>query len=113
MKTFIPAASHPFFIEPLEGRVAPAGVVAFTYDAASGALALTGDTDNNLVRIFPSGPGTHRVEGIGTTFTGAATFLDFGKLTSVIFAGNQGGDFVHLQDMSLTTVSFSGGDGAD
>lgn len=54
-------------IEPLESRIAPAGIVTFDYNAGTGELTLTGDTAANQVNVFQTGVGTHRIEAPGTT----------------------------------------------
>ena len=113
MKT--PARSLPS-LEILESRIAPAGLVDVAYDAATGELTLTGDGLENDVHIFPTGPGTHRIEGINATdIEGVGTaFFDIGKLTKLTIVGGASGDEFTLKNLrTLTALSFSGGDGSD
>ncbi len=51
------------FIESLESRIAPAGLVLATYNAVTRELTITGDDSNNSVAVFQTGPTSWRVEG--------------------------------------------------
>lgn len=104
--------------EPLEDRIAPAGVIAVAYDSHSGALTLTGDAFDNSVNVLKTGTDTHRIEGLaGTSLAGpggSATSLDLGKVTSVKIIGNDGADDFAVTDLAgLKSFSFDGGAGLD
>ena len=102
-------------IEPLEDRIAPAGVVIATYVADTGELTLTGDTLDNNVAVFQTGTNTYRVEGNGTAINVIqSNFLEIGKLTKLTIVGSDGGDTFTLTNLrTLTALSFTGGDGSD
>lgn len=102
-------------IEPLESRIAPAGLVMAVYDPATFELTLTGDGVDNQVDVFQTGPNTYRVEGSGTDInTAGITFLDIGKLAKLTINGGADDDDFTLTNLrTLTALSFSGGDGRD
>jgi hypothetical protein len=101
------------FIEPLESRVAPAGVVSFDYDPGTGELVLTGDEEANSIVISKTGLKTARIEGLDGTLIGEAAFLDVAKLTSI--SGTFGGalDSVVLKNLSVSEFDFDLGGAAD
>jgi len=71
-------------IEPLEARIAPAGVVAVAYNPGTGELTLTGDGLANTLNIIKTGFETHRIEVTGdTTLTGGALTQDIGNVTKL------------------------------
>ena len=102
-------------IEPLENRIAPAGIVTAAYDPATGVLTLTGDTADNVVSVFQTGPGQHRIEGTSTTLNpGGVTAIDIGKLTALTINAGDGADTFNLVNLlTLTTLSYDGGIGSD
>ncbi len=105
--------THPHSIEPLENRIAPAGVVTAVYDAATFTLTLTGDGVDNEVNVFQTGANTYRVDGVATGIN-ATTFLDIGKLSSLTIDGGAGGDTFTLNNLrTLTALTYSGGTGDD
>lgn len=106
---------HPHSIEPLEARIAPAGVVTATYIEATGELTLTGDAVANDVSLFQTGTNTYRIEGSGTDIdVVGTTFKDIGKLTKLTITGGDGSDSFSLLNLrTLTSLSFSGGIGDD
>ena len=114
MKLIRANTARPIFIEPLELRVAPSGVITVNYDQATGALTLTGDALANSVIVSPAEGGGHRILGtIGTTLSTGGDFLDIGKLTSVNFIGNGDSDDLDLVDLNLAAFTFDGGTGND
>lgn len=104
--------------EPLEDRIAPAGVIAVAYDSHTGALTLTGDALDNSVTILKTGTDAYRIEGLsGTQIAGpggSVASLDLGKVTSVKIIGNDGADDFAVTDLAgLKSFSFDGGAGLD
>ena len=72
-------------VEPLEDRIAPAGLVTVTYSSVTGVLTLVGDDLDNSLDVVRTGVDTHRIEGLnGTLLTssGGPVPPDIGKLTS-------------------------------
>lgn len=107
--------SRTSFIEVLESRIAPAGLVDVNYNAATGALTLTGDGAANSVGVFQTGTNTYRIEGLATDIeTGGSTFMDIGKLTSVTINSGGGVDLYQLTNLkTLTALTFTGGSSND
>lgn len=111
---------HSSTIEALESRIAPAGVVAITYDAITGVLGLAGDADANSISITKTGANTHRIEGTGgTTLTingdaaAVPEIADIGKIISLTFNGAAGADtlsVVGLKTLNTLTVNGEAGD---
>ncbi len=102
-------------IEPLENRIAPAGIVTAVYDPVTFELTLTGDGLDNSLQIFQTGANTYRLESETTNINavGIGT-LDIGKLTKVTFDGRDGMDGFGLANVrTLTALSFTGGGGDD
>src|SRR4051812_10966244 len=93
-------------IEVLESRIAPAGLVAVTYDAPTGVLTITATTDpldpsaNHSVHVFPTGANTFRIEANDDTDIGGfGAYLDeTGKLTAVTYTGGEGGDLFQINN---------------
>ncbi len=115
---------HTDSIEALESRIAPASLLTVTYDAATGALALTDDLANNatgaaadnLVSILKTGANTYRIADAGGTDIGATgvAFLDIGNVTSLSLIGDEGADAFFVTGVNaLKTFSFAGGAGID
>ena len=107
--------THPYSIEPLEDRIAPAGLVTVTYTAATGELTLTGDAAANQASVFLTGPNTYRIEGFATDINAVGvTFLDIGKLTKLTINGGDSSDSFNLLNLrTLSSLSLSGGIGDD
>jgi hypothetical protein len=100
-------------VEPLEGRLVPAGVVTVATGPA-GEVTLTGDGADNVVRIFRTAPGHFRIEGeTGTTLgPGGATTADLTQLTALAFTGGNGNDdFTAINLGPLTSLSVDAGPG--
>ncbi len=108
-------------IEALESRIAPAGIVAITYDAITGILTLAGDASANDVSIAKTGASTHRILGLGgtdltvnTVPTPIAGLADIGKITSITFNGGASADTLALQGIiNLTSLTLNGDAGLD
>jgi hypothetical protein len=131
-KAAMPAESRDAFhmrylpaLEPLESRIAPAGLVAVNYNATTGALTLTGDSAANAFDVIFVAPGVFRVLGqddAGTltdTFIGQAgdTAMTFAKVTSLTISAGEGNDAIRLFNLrtlqSLTADLGGGNDSLD
>ena len=104
--------------EPLEDRIAPAGLVTIAYSAAAGVLTLDGDNLDNSVDVFQTGADTYQIKGLnGTMLSGSGgpvAVLDIGKLYSLTINGNGGADDFGLTNLlALKTLKFDGGAGED
>ena len=110
-------------IEPLEARIAPAGIVLAVYDAATRALTLTGDDLDNKVAIFQTSATTWRVEGRDTFGTDPVletainelgeTQFDVGaiaKLTIVTKGGADRLEITNLYDLTSLNADMGAGD---
>ena len=110
--------NRPSSLEILEDRIAPAGVVTVTTNAA-GEFVIDGDNADNQFSVFQTAPNTFRIEGLtGTTLTvdGTAGLLsfDFTKLTKITASGNGGNDVFNLSNVStLKSLAYDGGAGDD
>lgn len=101
------------FIEILEQRIAPAGLVLVDYDEKTGVLTLEGDGAANLFSITKavSGKG-YRLEGDGTDIdTAGASAMDLPKLTAVTIKGMGGDDSISLLNTALTSLDLETGGG--
>jgi hypothetical protein len=101
-------------LQPLEDRLAPAGVVTVT-DAA-GAVSLAGDNLDNSVRVFLTTPGHYRIEGLdGTTLNGGTvSTIDLTRLTRLSFTGNGGRDTLTVTNLGpLDGLALDGGADSD
>ncbi len=106
-------------IEPLEDRIAPAGVVNFTYNAASGALTLAAaDGEAHEIFVGKGANNVYVVDGTpsGTEIGDAGDTIQFitGPLNALTITGGADTDDVRLDNLAgLKTVSFTGGAGLD
>lgn len=108
-------------IEPLETRIAPAGIVLVAYDDATHTLTITGDDFDNTVGIFQVSADTWRVEGrdsagnLQTSINEVGTErFDVDKiavLSLVMAGGNDRVEIVNLR--TLTAFSADMGAGND
>ena len=109
---------HPYLPpEPLEDRIAPAGLVTVSYSAA-GVLSLSGDNLDNSVDVFKTGADTYQIKGLNGTMLsssgGPVSVLNVGKLSSVTINGNGGADDFGLTDLAVSKgLNFNGGAGLD
>ncbi len=106
----------PFtYVEPLESRIAPAGLVTATF--LNGLLTITGADDaNHDIEIVKTGPDTFRVEGNATDVNRMGkTFKNFqGTLTDVLIEGGAGTDTFEVSNLSpLHRLGFNGNAGVD
>ena len=104
--------------EPLEDRIAPAGLVTVAYSDASGILTLDGDDLGNSVDVLRTGADTYQIQGLGGTMltgsSGPVSLLNIGKLSSLTINGNGGADDFGLTDLTaLKVLKFNGGAGDD
>lgn len=110
---------HHHTIEALESRIAPAGLITATLDAAGTLTLLANDGLDHSIHVFNTGLNTYRVEGDAGTSTSIGTngnpFTDIlGKVTSVIFTGGAGADSLTTTNLlTLKTLTFSGDAGSD
>jgi hypothetical protein len=109
------------FIEALEARIAPAGIVLATYDAVTRVLTLTGDDLDNSVEVFQTSPTTWRVEGkddaalVKTSINVVGDErLDVGPISVLTMSMNGGNDRVELINLNtLRSLSADTGAGND
>src|SRR3954452_19098679 len=85
-------------VEPLERRVLMDGDVGAAFSAA-GNLSITGDADDNRVRITQPAAGTIRVTGLEDTTVNGQSSVDFsGSLNDLrINTRQKGEDGVEIQ----------------
>ena len=114
--------THYSFPELLENRIAPAGLVALSFDEATGELRLMGDDASNAFDVFRVAPDVYRVEGrndvatltetsIGEPGNGGSTI---GKVTRLIIESGGGDDKIELRNMAtLTSLNVNTGSGND
>ncbi|HEX8311728.1 MAG TPA: hypothetical protein VF614_10445, partial [Chthoniobacteraceae bacterium] len=102
-------------LEPLEQRIAPAGLVTATF--ADGLLTINGtDGADHNVEIVKTGLNKFRVDGIGTDVGAAGeTSKSFkGVLKTIDINGGIGADTFTLTNLSaLKNLSFNGDAGVD
>ena len=104
-------------IEPLEARVAPAGIITATF--AGGILTLTGDGAANDIDIVGTGQDFITITGNGGTTialngaAAAATASFTGNIKTLNGNLGVGNDSVNLFVVTLGSLSLDGGDGND
>ncbi len=104
-------------IEPLETRVAPAGLITATF--AGGILTLTGDAAANDIDVTGTGQDFITITGIGGTTialngaAAAATASFTGTIKAINGNLGVGNDRVNLNVLTLGSLSLEGGDGND
>ena len=109
--------SEPSVIEPLEARVAPAGLITATF--AGGILTLTGDGAANDIDMSGAGQDFISIAGIGGTTialngaAAAATVSFTGTIKTLNGNLGVGNDRVNLNVVTLGSLSLDGGDGND
>lgn len=94
----------------LEDRLVPAGSVAAS--VVSGVLTLTGDDDNNVIRLVPITNGFNVVGEFGTAITGGPSFTGVTGIRANMLDGN---DWILIDDTQPFTLAgsstFNMGDG--
>jgi hypothetical protein len=103
-------------LEALEARIAPAALVDFTL----GKLTVTGDAVADYINIFPTGPGTFRVDG-GSIQVGGGNvepYHDFvGTIKGIeILAGSTSSPTPNtfiISDLKFASLKFTGGPDGD
>ncbi len=104
-------------LEPLESRLAPAGIVNIT--VSGGVLTLTGDGENNNIDVVDNGYGAWTISGLGTQFTLNGAGAPFSSTTiavqnSIKATLGAGNDTLILNGLEMKgTVSVIGNDGKD
>jgi hypothetical protein len=102
-------------LEPLEQRIAPAGLVTAAF--ADGVLTLSGaDGQDHDVDVIKTGKTKFSVTGTGTDINevGNASQNFNGKLKEVRIDGGGGADTFSLTDLKpLKVLNFNGGNGVD
>ncbi|MEA3210298.1 MAG: hypothetical protein QOE70_3355 [Chthoniobacter sp.] len=101
-------------IEPLEQRIAPAGLVTAIF--VNGLLTISGDGNDHDVSIVKTGSNTFRVEGNATAINTAGVLMeDFrGVLLNVLINGGAGADTFAVTNLSpLKSFTFHGNAGVD
>ncbi len=109
---------RPSFIEPLESRVAPAGLITATF--AVGMLTITGDTADNVASIFALGQDSYLLQGDGGTLialNGAAPAASVnlnGPISSIKATMDAGNDGLTMTNVTVGgALTFDGGAGND
>ena len=104
-------------IEPLEARVAPAGLITATF--VGGVLTLTGDGAANDIDVTGAGQDFISIAGNGGTTialngaAAAATVSFTGTIKTLNGNLGVGNDRVNLNVLTVGSVSLEGGDGND
>jgi hypothetical protein len=104
-------------IEPLEVRVAPAGLITATF--TGGILTLNGDAAANELGLTSGAEGTFDLTGLNGTliaFNGAAAAASVaavGAIVSLKATMGAGADRLESTAVPLGAFSFDGGDGDD
>jgi hypothetical protein len=107
------AVRQRIIIEPLESRIAPAGLVSVKINSITGEISLQGDEEDNSVRISQTGPTSVRIEGLDGTLLGDAALLDIAKVSSISGSFGEGNDTIALMNVSIRALDLGLGGGAD
>ena len=102
-------------VEPLEQRIAPAGLVTASF--ANGLLTVTGfDGADHDVELVKTGTNTFRLEGSDTSINlpGVTSKNFTGTLSRVVYEGGSGADTFTVTNLSsLKSLRFEGNEGVD